>query len=176
MGRGPHTHRSSNLANIFNPEACVSSVPKTTAQRLDNNWKAVLGPYDYTIRHIEGEWNCWGSLLSRWVNVPSVGMRSAAVFMASQLDISMPSKQVVREAQQVSRAASDNSSDSLSSFTSSIDRTVKDHERLYRVLVDDRHVLWFPMMRGSCNTAEVCAHIQEAGHRGSAATLQRLKE
>ena len=35
-----HTdHR--NLAYIFNPEACVSSVAKTTAQRFDQ-WKAVL--------------------------------------------------------------------------------------------------------------------------------------
>ena len=31
-----------NLAYIFDPEACVSSVAKTTAQRL-NQWKAVLG-------------------------------------------------------------------------------------------------------------------------------------
>jgi len=45
------------MAYVFNPEACVSSVPKTTAQRLDN-WKAVLGQYDYTIQHIEGERNC----------------------------------------------------------------------------------------------------------------------
>eukprot|EP00752_Nemacystus_decipiens_P002231 g2116.t1 len=48
-----HTdHR--NLAYIFNPEACVSSVAKTTAQRLDQ-WKAVLGQYDYTIEHIQGD-------------------------------------------------------------------------------------------------------------------------
>eukprot|EP00903_Cladosiphon_okamuranus_P021853 g20089.t1 len=51
---GVHIHTDHrNLAYIFNPEACVSSVPKTTAQRLEN-WKAVLGQYDYTIQHIEG--------------------------------------------------------------------------------------------------------------------------
>ena len=39
-----------NLGYIFDPEAWVSSVAKTTAQRLDQ-WKAVLGQYDYTIMH-----------------------------------------------------------------------------------------------------------------------------
>ena len=34
-----------NLAYIFDPEACVPSIEKTTAQRLDQ-WKAVLGQYD----------------------------------------------------------------------------------------------------------------------------------
>ena len=46
---GMHIHTDHrNLACIFNPEVCVSSVPKTTAQRLEH-WKAVLGQYDYTI-------------------------------------------------------------------------------------------------------------------------------
>ena len=35
----------SNLAYIFEPEACVWSVPKTAAQRLEN-WKTVLAQYD----------------------------------------------------------------------------------------------------------------------------------
>lgn len=172
---GVHIHTDHrNLAYIFNPEACVSSVPKTTAQRLEN-WKAVLGQYDYTIQHIEGERNCWGDLLSRWVNVPSVSMRSVAVFMPSQPDVSMPSKQVVREAQQVSRA--ETSSDAASSFVSPIGRAVKDHEGLYRVLVDDRNVLWVPDDARELQVRlMVCAHMQEAGHRGYAATLQRLKE
>jgi len=56
---GVHIHTDHrNLAYIFNPEVCVSSVPKTTAQRLEH-WKAVLGQYDYTIQHIESERNCW---------------------------------------------------------------------------------------------------------------------
>ena len=45
-----------NLAYIFELEACVSSVPKTAAQRLDD-WKTVLAQYDYTIIHISGECN-----------------------------------------------------------------------------------------------------------------------
>ena len=56
---GMHIHTDHrNLACIFNPEVCVSSVPKTTAQRLEH-WKAVLGQYDYTIQDIESERNCW---------------------------------------------------------------------------------------------------------------------
>ena len=51
-----YTHHR-NLAYIFDPEACLSSVAKTTAQRLDQ-WKAVLGQYDYTIVHIAGDRNC----------------------------------------------------------------------------------------------------------------------
>ena len=48
-----------NLARIFDPEACVSSVTKATAQRLDQ-WKAILGQYDCTIMRIAGDRNCWG--------------------------------------------------------------------------------------------------------------------
>ena len=46
-----------NLVFIFDPEACVSSVAKTTAQRVDQ-WKAVSGQYDCTIMHIAGDHNC----------------------------------------------------------------------------------------------------------------------
>ena len=53
-----------NLAYIFDLDACVSSVAKTTAQRLDQ-WKAVLRQYDFTIAHIAGARSCWGDLLSR---------------------------------------------------------------------------------------------------------------
>ena len=45
-----------NFAYIFDPEACVLSVAKTTAQRLDL-WKAVLGQYDRIILHIAGDGN-----------------------------------------------------------------------------------------------------------------------
>ena len=43
-----------NLTYIFNPEACVTSVTKAMAQRLEN-WKAVLGQYRYAIEHIPGD-------------------------------------------------------------------------------------------------------------------------
>ena len=55
-----------NLAYIFDPKACVSSVAKTTAQLL-YQWKAVLGKYDYTMIHIARDRNCWEDLLWWWV-------------------------------------------------------------------------------------------------------------
>ena len=69
-----------NLAYIFDPEACVTSVSKALAQRLDG-WKGVLGQYRYTICHIPGDRNAWGDLLSRWVRVPALLVRAVAVFV-----------------------------------------------------------------------------------------------
>ena len=63
-----HLYRPKKLAYIFDPEACLSSVVKTTAQRLEQ-WKAVLGQCDYPIMHIAGDRNCWLDLLSRWATV-----------------------------------------------------------------------------------------------------------
>lgn len=84
LWRGVHIHTDHrNLAYIFDPEACVSSVAKTTAQRI-KHWKTFLGQYDYTIKHIEGERNCWVDLLSRWVHVPTVNARSVAVYYAKR--------------------------------------------------------------------------------------------
>ena len=60
------------------------------AQRLDN-WKAGLGQYRYAIEHIPAERNCWGDLLSRWVKVPSVPVRSVAVHSPCDADDSLPS-------------------------------------------------------------------------------------
>ena len=171
---GVHIHTDHrNLAYIFDPEACVSSVPKTTAQRLEH-WKAVLGQYDYTIQHISGERNCWGDLLSRWVNVPAVSVRSAAVFMPSAPDSALPSKQAVRAVQHDTRVSL---GDPDASFTDDIGRVVKDDEDLFRVKINGRNVLWIPdTARDLQMRLMVCAHMKEAGHRGAAATLQRLQE
>ena len=68
-----------NLAYIFDPEACVTSVSKALAQRLEG-WKCVLGQYRYTICHIPGDRNSWGDLLSRWVSVPALPVRAVVVF------------------------------------------------------------------------------------------------
>ena len=93
-----------NLAYIFEPDACVSSVPKTTAQRLDN-WKMVLVQYDYTIMHISGEHSCRGDLLSRWIDIPAVALRAVAAFASSAPDDAMPSKDAVLEVEQQTRSA-----------------------------------------------------------------------
>ena len=43
--------------------------------------------------------NCWGDLLSRWVKVPSVPVRSVAVHSPCDADDSLPSVDVIRAAQ-----------------------------------------------------------------------------
>ena len=128
-----------NLAYIFEPEACVSSVPKTTAQRL-KNWKMVLTQYDYTIMHVSGERNCWSDLLSRWVNVPAVAVRAVMVFVISAPDETMPSKDAIREVQQQARACLGAMVSGASSFTTSVGRVTKDNKDLFHVGLDGRDV------------------------------------
>ena len=165
-----------NLAYIFDPEACVSAVAKTTAQRLDQ-WKAVLGQYDYTIRHISGERNCWGDLLSRWVSVPSVSVRAAAVYAPSEPDAAMPSKQVLRDAQQAARNKLGALAGPATSFSTAVGTATLDDEGLFRVGMNGRDVLWIPDQASALQVRlMVCAHMKEAGHRGAVATLQRLSE
>ena len=78
----------------------MSSVAKTTAQRLDQ-WKALFGQYDYTLMHIAGDRNCWKDLLSRWVTVTSVSVGASAVYADSEPDKSLPSKQAIQQASRV---------------------------------------------------------------------------
>jgi len=86
----------------------------------------------------------------------------------------MPSKQVVREAQQTSRAASGASG---SSFTVKVGKVVEDDEGLSRVLLDGPNVLWIPDdARDLQVQLMVCAHMKEAGHCSSIATLHRFRE
>ena len=81
------------LAYIFDSEACVSSIAKTTTQRLDQ-CIAVLGKYDYTIVDIAGNRNCWGDLLSKWVTVPSVSVRATTrcMLLARLLKLFRPNR------------------------------------------------------------------------------------
>ena len=81
----------------------MTSVSKALAQRLEG-WKGVLGQYQYTICHFPGDRNAWGDLLSRWVRVPALPVRAVAVFGPCDEDDSMPSKAVVRQAQQKAHA------------------------------------------------------------------------
>ena len=84
---------------MFDPEACVTSVWKALAHRLEG-WKGVLGQYRYTICHMPGDRNAWGDLMSRWVRVPASPVRAVAVFGPCDQADSLPSKAVVRQAQQ----------------------------------------------------------------------------
>lgn len=103
-------------------------------------------------------------------------MRSTAVFMPSKPDATMPSKEVVREAQVNALGVL---TESEISFTDSLGRIFKDDEDLFRVnlSIDGRDVLWIPDTAKKLQVRlMVCAHMKEEGHRGSAATLQRNRE
>lgn len=64
------------------------------------------------------------------------------------------------------------SPESESSFTVSIGGVVEDDEGLYRLVIDGQNVLWIPDDAKELRLRlMVCAHMKEAGHRGSAATL-----
>ena len=129
-----------NLAYIFEPEACVSSMPKTAAQRLEN-WKMMLAQYDYTTMHISGERNCWGGLLSQWINGPAVAVWAVAVLASSVPDEIMPSKDAICEVQQQARADLGTMVSGASSFTTPIGRATKDNDDLFHVGLDVRDVL-----------------------------------
>ena len=86
----------------------------------------------------------------------------------------MPSKDVIRNAQRKQLASEGTE---VQSFESSAGHVVLDEEGLFRVRVGNHDVLWIPdtdrilQMR-----LMVCAHMHDAGHRGVAATVGRLRE
>ena len=157
-----------DLAYIFEPEACASSMPKTAAERLES-WKVVLARYDYTIVHICGERDyCWDDPLSRWVNVPGVAVRAVAVFASSARDETMPSKDAFCEVQQQARAGLSAIVSGASSSTTPVGRATKNKEDLFRVGLDGRYVLWILEQAKNMQTCFViCAHMKDDGHRGS---------
>ena len=129
-----------DLAYIFDSEAGVSSVAKTTAQSLDH-WKVVLGQYDYTIMHIARDRHCLGDLLSRWVTVSSVSVRTSAVYAASEPDETLPSKQAIRDAKQASRANLGTLDSGATSFMTDDGQVALNDEGLFRLQVNGRAVL-----------------------------------
>ena len=163
------------LAYIFESEACVSSVPKTAAQRLEN-WKMVLAQNDYTIMHISGERNYCEDLLSRRANAPAVTVRAVAVFVSSAPDETMPSKDAIYEVQQHAWAGLGAMVSGVSSFIIPVGRATKNNEDLFRVGLDGRDVLWIPEQAKEMQTRlMVCTHMKDPGHRGLVATLQQLQ-
>ena len=107
----------------------MTSVSKVLAQRPEG-WKDVLDQYRYTICHIPGDRNAWGDLLSRWVRVPALPARAVAVFGPCDQDDSMPSKAVVRQAQQKALATDGTE---VQSFESAVGLAVLDDEDLFRI-------------------------------------------
>ena len=58
LWNGVHLHTDPrNLAYSFDPEACVTSVSKALAQRMEG-WKGVPGQYRYTISHFPRTVTC----------------------------------------------------------------------------------------------------------------------
>ena len=86
----------------------------------------------------------------------------------------MPSKAVVRQAQQKVLATDGTE---VQSFESAVGRAVLDGEGLFRIHARGRHVLWIPEYDKQLQVRlMICAHMRDAGHRGVAATLVRLQE
>ena len=127
-----------NLAYIFDPEACVTSVSKALTQRLEG-WKGVLGQYRHTICHIPGDRNAWGDLLSLWVSVPALPVRAVAACGRCDQDDSMPSKAVVHQAQKKALATDGTE---VQSFESAVGHAVLDDEGLFRIHARGIIVLW----------------------------------
>ncbi|CAM9904597.1 unnamed protein product, partial [Sphacelaria rigidula] len=162
-----------NLAYIFNPEACVTSVSKALAQRLEG-WKGVLGQYRYTICHISGERNAWSDFLSRWVNIPTLPARAVAVYGPCEPDDSMPSKSVVRQAQRKDLGADDAD---VQYFESDVGTAILDNEGLFRVYVRGRNVLWIPSSDKQLQVRMmICAHMRDAGYRTTTERILGLAE
>ena len=126
------------------------------AQRLEG-WKGVLGQYRYTICHIPGDRKAWGDLLSRWVRVPALPVRAVAVFGPRDQDDSMPSKAVVRQAQQ--KAPATNGTE-VQSLESAVGLAVLEDEGLFRIHARGRHVLWIPDSDKQLQVRlMICAHL-----------------
>ena len=145
-----------NLTCISEPEAYISSVPKTAAQRLES-WKIVLAQYDYRIMYISGEYNCWADPLPRWINVPAVAVRAIAVFASSVPDETLPSEDTMRQVQLQQQVGLDAMVSGASSFTTPANRAMKDYEDLFCVGLDSRDVLWiFRNKRRKCRRGSWC--------------------
>ena len=111
-------------------------------------------------------------MLSEGVIVPALPVRDVAVFNPRDQDDSMPSKAVVRQAQALATDGTE-----VHSFESAVGLTVLDDEGLFRIHARGRHVLWIPDSDKQLQVRlMICAHMRDAGYRGVAATLVRLRE
>ena len=94
--------------------------------------------------HIAGDRNGWGDLLSRWVTVPSVSVHAIAVYAASAPDETLPSKQVIRDAQQASRANLGTLVSAATSCMTNVSQVGLDAEGLFRFPANGRTLSWIP--------------------------------
>lgn len=178
MGRCEEIHRppQHNVAYIFNHGSCVSSLPKITAQHLEQ-WKMAPAQFEYSTMLISGERNCRGDSLSRWVNVPAVKVRAVAMFAPTEPDDNIPSKEVVRRVRQSARGKARTRAHVAAIFMAPHGKAVEDGDGVFRIEVKGRGIMW---ITGDAEELQqrlvVSAHIQGTGHRGTATTLQRAQE
>ena len=126
----------------------VMAVPKKDSFRLVSDYKALPRQPPQA----GGDW------LSRWVSVPALAVRAVAVFSPSDQDDSMPSKAVVRQAQQKALATDGTE---VQSFESAVGLAVFDDEGLFRIHARGRHVLWIPDSDKQLQVLDdLCAHAR----------------
>ena len=166
-----------NLANIFSPVACAATLSKLTSQRL-LSLRTFMSEFSYVIRHIPGAEHHWGDLLSRLRSVGGraadsgkevpVCVRSIAVVVPTGADYSFPSMGEIRDRQDIY-------TDGKAVLDSPLGSVVRGENGLCRVDYGGMQVIWVPPAERSLQVRLiVCAHIQEAGHRGVCATMHRL--
>lgn len=163
-----------NLTYIFDPLSTNANMARYQVDKLQR-WAMTLTMFKYTIKHITGEANVWGDLLSRWgataAKVGSVKVRQVAVVdQVSPLqskDFEWPSAEEIAAAQQAS-IASRAQDDSLP------DVSLDMKQKMY---VNGRGQVWIPdedhsLQRRLC----IIAHAGIGGHRGVQATTKMLEQ
>lgn len=179
---GPVFTDHRNLIYIFNPQTAVSKLSKAASQRL-LNWATFLGKNQYSIRHIEGEENLWGDLLSRWISTPPVSTPSLTVLAPlpelpilegdiGRNFISLPSVDIIRGVQlQFATTQGEDAHGFPASYILNNGTLVtRTGDGMYAI--SSTGALWIPEAAKYLQLhLMVCAHCGEAGHRGRAATF-----
>ena len=131
-----------------------------------------MSQFNYVIQHIPGEDNHWGGLLSSWRVLDSEGplvcANVIAVVVSPTGDYQMPSKGEIKDRQDAVARGQVEVATPLGTVT-------RGEDGLYRVSYQGRMVLWVHEEERELQARlMVCAHMQDAGHRGVRATTHRL--
>ena len=131
-----------------------------------------MSQLNYVIQHIPSEDNHWSDLLSRGRVLDSEGplvrANGIAVVAPPTGNYQMPSKGETKEMQDAVARGQVELATPLGTVT-------RGEDGLYRVSYQGRMVLWVPEEERELQARlMVCAHMQDAGHRGLRATNHRL--
>ncbi|CAN0217617.1 unnamed protein product [Ascophyllum nodosum] len=160
-----------NLAYTFSPQSCGVTLSRSASQRLAG-WRACMSQFNYGIRHIPGGDNHWGDLLSRWRVLDSKGplvrANVIAVVTPPTGDHQMPSRDEIKDRQDAMARGHVEVATPLGTVT-------RGEDGLYRVSYQGKMVLCVPDEERELQARlMVCAHMQDARHRGVRATTHRL--